>query len=93
MFAKHGQSNGASALSVAKDMGLDVRNVEETADSPVVADVLSRQAQLAANLGMSMTPSFVIAGIGILGWPGAKVLQSIIANARKCDHPPCDDKN
>lgn len=93
MFATHGQSNGASALSIARDLGLDVRKVEETADSAVVTDVLSRQTQLSANLGMSMTPSFVIAGIGILGWPGVKALQSIIANARKCDHPVCDEKN
>jgi protein-disulfide isomerase len=92
MFTKHGPSDGASALRVARDMGLDSREIEASADSALVSEVLSRQAKLAANLGMSMTPSFVIAGIGLLGWPGPITLQSIVSNARKCDHPVCVDK-
>lgn len=92
MFTKHGPSDRASALGVARDMGLDSHEVEGSGDSAVVAEVLSRQTKLAANLGMSMTPSFVIAGIGLLGWPGPVSLQSIVSNARKCDHPVCGDK-
>ena len=92
MFGKRGQSDGASALGVAKELGLDAHNVEEVADSPIVAEVLSRQAQLATSLGMSMTPSFVIAGVGILGWPGANTLGSIISSVRKCDRPVCNDR-
>jgi protein-disulfide isomerase len=92
MFGRRGPSDGASAIAVAGEMGLDARKVEESSDNAVVAAVLSRQSQLAASLGMAMTPSFVIAGVGLLGWPGAKTLQSIIANARKCGRPGCDDK-
>lgn len=92
MFAKHGRSDGASALGVAREMGLDGRAVEESGDSAAVAQVLSRQARLAADLGMSMTPSFVVASVGLLGWPGPDALQSIVSNARKCDHPVCEDR-
>jgi hypothetical protein len=38
---------------------------------------------------MAMTPSFVLAGTGIMGWPGKQSLQDMIAAARKCDHPAC----
>jgi protein-disulfide isomerase len=89
MFGRRGQSDGASALAVAREMGLDPRRVEESGDSPAVTAVLTRQAKLAANLGMIATPSFAIAGVGFLGWPGKTSLQGIVANARRCDHPVC----
>jgi len=89
MFGKHGQSNGASALAVAAAIGFDVRKIELAADSPVVTDVLARQTRLAADLGMSMTPSFVVSGIGLMGWPGPNAFRSIIEASRKCDHPVC----
>lgn len=92
MFAKRGQSDGRAALDVVRSMGLDAGKVEEAADSETVSQVLSRHARLASSLGMSMTPSFAIAGAGLLGWPGATTLRSIVANARTCDHPVCGDK-
>ena len=89
MFGRRGQGDGASALAVVRDMGLDPKKIEESGDSPAVTAVLTRQAKLAASLGMEMTPSFAIAGVGLLGWPGKASLRGIIANARKCDHPVC----
>lgn len=89
MFAKRGQSDGVSSLAVAHEMALDPAKIEETADSDVVAGVLRRQAELAASLGASMTPSFAIAGFGFLGWPGKKALQTIISNVRRCERPIC----
>jgi protein-disulfide isomerase len=92
MFAKRGLSDGVSALVVAREIGLDAAKVEESADSAVVADVLQRQARHAASLGMSTTPSFIVAGVGLLGWPGKKAMQSIVSNARQCDRLVCDEK-
>lgn len=92
MFAKHGQSDGVSALAVAREMALDHAKIEESADGAVVAGVLRRQAELAASLGVSMTPSFAIAGFGFAGWPGKKALQTIISNVRRCERPICDGK-
>jgi protein-disulfide isomerase len=90
MFARHGQGDGASALAVIRDMGLDPKRIEESGDSAAVTAVLTRQAKLAASLGMNMTPSFVVAGVGLLGWPGKTCLQRIVANAGKCNRPVCD---
>lgn len=92
MFAKRGQSDGPSALATVKSMGLDAKKIEEAADSETVTQVLSRQARLASSLGMSMTPAFAVASVGLLGWPGVKALRSIVSNARKCDRPVCGEK-
>lgn len=92
MFAARGGASGTAALDIVRAMGLDARKVEESADSETVGQVVSRQTRLAEALGLSMTPSFVVAGTAILGWPGAKSLRDIIANARKCDQPVCEKK-
>ncbi|WP_424360419.1 DsbA family protein [Methylocystis parvus] len=92
MYAARGGANGQTALGVVRAMGLDADKVEESADSETVGDVVVRQTRLAESLGLAMTPSFVIAGVAILGWPGAKALREIIANARKCDQPICEGK-
>ena len=89
MFVRHGQATGPAALEVARSMRLDAGKIEESADSSTVAEVLSRQAHLAGNAGMVMTPSFVLAGAAILGWPGEGSLREMIVASRKCDHPVC----
>lgn len=92
IYAARGGANGQSALGVVRAMGLDAARVEESADSETVGDVVLRQTRLAESLGLAMTPSFIIAGVAILGWPGTKALREIVASARKCDQPICDGK-
>lgn len=89
LFAARGGANGQTALATVRAMGLDAAKVEESADSETVGGVVLRQTRLAESLGLAMTPSFIIAGVAILGWPGAKSLRDIIAHARKCDQPVC----
>lgn len=90
MYAARGGASGASALGVVRAMGLDAGKIEESADSDSVTQTLLRQARLAESLGLAMTPSFIVAGTAILGWPGAKTLRRIIANARRCDQIVCE---
>ncbi|WP_442755547.1 DsbA family protein [Methylocystis sp. JAN1] len=92
MYEARGGANGRTALAVVRGMGLDAARIEESADSETVGDVVVRQTRLAESLGLVMTPSFIIAGVAILGWPGAKSLRAVVANARRCDQPVCDGK-
>jgi protein-disulfide isomerase len=92
MFARKGQNDGLAALDVARAMKLDAAKIEESADSDVVSDVLKRQAHLASSLDMNMTPSFVIAGAALIGWPGIKALGSVAASAHQCGLPVCEKK-
>ena len=89
LLTKHGQKDGISALAIAKMMVLDTTKIEQTADSPTVSGVIRRQAKLAENLAMNITPSFIIAGTGVMGWPGIESFKAIISSARRCDHPMC----
>jgi protein-disulfide isomerase len=89
LFAHRGLNDGPSALGVAKTMGLEVEALERSADGDDVHLVLTRQMNLAANLGFATTPSFMAHGVGILGYPGARTIERIISALRKCDKPTC----
>ncbi|NBT22728.1 MAG: hypothetical protein EBT10_05340 [Methylocystaceae bacterium] len=89
LFNQRGQKDGTLALDVALAAGLNRDRIEETADSTIIADVISRQIKLAENLGMSLTPSFILAGTGALGWMGINSLKEMIISARKCDQVSC----
>ena len=92
MFERRGHIDGRSALDTVRAMKLDTEKVEESAAGRAVSDVIQRQAQLASHLNMSMTPSFVIAGVGLLGWPGATAIRSVIENVRGCGRPICNGR-
>jgi protein-disulfide isomerase len=51
--------------------------------------MLSTQMRLAASLGFTATPSFLIAGAGVLGYPGPKALGRILDAVRRCDRIAC----
>ena len=89
LFNQRGQKDGTLALDAALAAGLNRDRIEETADSAIIADVISRQIKLAENLGMSLTPSFILAGTGALGWMGINSLKEMIISARKCDQVSC----
>ena len=89
MLERRGPATGPSGLEVARSMRLNLQEIEESADSSKINNVLTHQSKLAVNAGLTITPSFVIAGTAVLGWPGVGSLREMIAAARKCDHPAC----
>jgi len=89
LFAHRGQNDGLAALSIAKTMGLDASAIENSANSDMIGDVVRRHVQLAADLGIAVSPSFVLSSVGILGYPGPKSIAQMIAASRKCDAPAC----
>ena len=89
MFDRRGLNDGLAALQVAKSLGLDAARVEAAADGEDVISVLQRQRKLAENLGFAATPSFMLNGVGILGYPGPKTMARVISTIRKCDKPVC----
>ena len=91
LLERRGPATGPSALEVARLMGLNLRKIEQETDVSMIDNVLTRQSKLAANAGMTMTPSFVIASTAILGWPGAGSLLEMITATRKCDRPACNE--
>ena len=89
LFRARGTIGRERALAAAADLGLDRAAVAREADAGGTAEALERQLKLAASMGFSATPSFVISGTGILGYPGPKSLAAIIASVRRCDTVAC----
>ena len=89
LFRRRGHVNGAAALAVARELGLDGQKVEETANSAAVTDALVKQARLARQLQLEATPSFVIDGAAILGWPGPRSIKHAVAEVKKCGTVVC----
>ena len=89
MFAHHGANDGPVALEIAQSLGMDRAKIEEAADSEIISSVLKRQVKLASGLGFYATPSFMLNGVGILGYPGPQCTGRMIAAVRKCDKLAC----
>jgi protein-disulfide isomerase len=89
LFEHRGANDGATALQVVNDMGLDAAGIQAAADGADIAGVLKRQMTLANDLGFAATPSFILDGIGILGYPGSGAVSRMISAVRKCDKPAC----
>ena len=58
-------------------------------DAAPIGDVLREQVRLASSLGFEATPSFMIAGVGILGYPGPKAMGRIVTAVRTCEKVVC----
>ena len=89
LFATPGRIDGARAVDAVVALGADRAAVEAAAASPEIAEMLARQMRLAASLGIAATPSYVIAGAVVLGYPGPATLGRIVANARTCGVIAC----
>ncbi|MBP1850559.1 DsbA family protein [Rhizobium halophytocola] len=84
-----GRATEASAIQLAAALGVDETAIrKEMTDNPNDASV--RQAyQLATDLGVTGTPSYVIGGEAIFGAYGVDVLEQKIANVRACGKASC----
>lgn len=89
LYGAPGRIDGSRALDAAAKLGLERREVEKVADGVEVNAVLGRQMRLAASIGLVATPSYVVAGAAVLGFPGPKALGTIVADARSCGTISC----
>ncbi|NNM72995.1 thioredoxin domain-containing protein [Enterovirga sp. DB1703] len=89
LFATPGRIDGPRALDLAARFGADRAEVERVADGPDVKAMLGRQMRLAASLGLIATPSYVIGGAAVLGYPGPRTLARIVADTRRCGTISC----
>lgn len=89
LFSTPGRIDRSRALEAAAALGADRGELERETDSPEVAAMLDRQMSLAASLGIAATPSYVVGGAVVLGYPGPKSLARIVADARACGTIAC----
>ncbi|ACL62121.1 DsbA family protein [Methylobacterium nodulans] len=89
LLGRSGPIDGPRALEAARDLGHDRAALEAEADSDLVGRALAGQMRLAANLGLSATPSYVVGTTALLGHPGGRTLARVLAAVETCDSVLC----
>jgi protein-disulfide isomerase len=88
LLGGRGQADRAHALAVAKDIGLDMTQLQKDMQSPEVQATLDENFKLADALGLNGTPSYVIGGQVVVGAVGLPTLKQDINTAR-CGKANC----
>ena len=89
LYRVSGKIDGEKAVAVAVELGVTRDEITRVSAGNEIGEAVERQLRLAASLGFAATPSFLIAGAGVLGYPGPKSLTRIVASVRKCDEIAC----
>ncbi|MEM7303071.1 MAG: DsbA family protein [Pseudomonadota bacterium] len=89
LLSAPGRKDGARALQIAVEMGIDTQKVAALAQDESVTDAFREVNQLATELGMTGTPSYVIGDEVVFGALGYDVLKAKIDNVRKCGKATC----
>ena len=92
IYAQRGTTDGLRALEVAQELGLDPRKLEPLSNSDAITQTIEGHLALGRALGLGATPSFIIGGVGILGYPGRNALQAIVDAVNTCGKVLCDTK-
>ncbi|MBI1202836.1 MAG: thioredoxin domain-containing protein [Rhodopseudomonas sp.] len=88
LLGGRGQANKAAALAVAKEIGLNMTQLEKDMTSPEVKTTLQENFKLAEALGMNGTPSYVIGDNVIVGAVGLDALREKV-NTSRCGKASC----
>ncbi len=89
LYARPGQASAEKALGVAADLGLDTAALKKTANGADITADLQEVHQLATDLDISGTPSYVIGKEVIPGAIGYDELQAKVAAVRQCGATVC----
>ena len=82
LLGSPGPASREKALATARHQGLDMARLEQDIAAPEVAETLSENTKLAAAVGISGTPGYVIGNNVVVGAVGMAALQTRIAAAR-----------
>jgi protein-disulfide isomerase len=88
LLGGRGQADKAHALAAAKEVGLNIAQIEKDLTSPEVKATLEESFKIAEALGMNGTPSYVIGSDVVVGAVGLQALQEKI-NTNRCGKITC----
>jgi protein-disulfide isomerase len=81
-------ADGARALAVAKEVGVDMDRLAKDLKGPEIEKTLQQDSKLAELLGLNGTPSYVIGEDVVVGAIGLDALRAKVNNAR-CGKTTC----
>lgn len=89
LLTGHGQADEKRALAVVDEIGLDRAKVAEAMRDKEVATTLEEVYSIANRLGLTGTPSYVLADEVVFGAVGVDELKAKIASVRSCGKVTC----
>ena len=89
VYGQRGVTDGTRALEIAHDLGFKDAALAALGDSDDITRIMKAHLMLGNSLGLAATPSFVIAGVAILGYPGREQLQKIVDATQSCGKVQC----
>jgi protein-disulfide isomerase len=89
LLSESGQVDGARALAVAADLGLDSDELRQTMETDEVQSTIAESYALADKLSLTGTPSYVTAKEVVVGAVGYEALKAKIEDARACATAEC----
>ena len=88
LLGGRGQADRARALAVAKEVGLDVAQIEKDMTGDEVKATIEENFKLAKALGISGTPSYIVGTDVVAGAVGLNTLKAKVNSAR-CGQATC----
>jgi protein-disulfide isomerase len=89
IYAGRGIIDGARALAAAGELGIDPQRIVKIANEPRITETMRTHARIGGALRLVATPSYLIAGVAILGHPGLQPLRKLVADVRACGKVVC----
>lgn len=84
-----GRANEDKAMAIALDLGADEAALRQEMQNPEIQQIFSNTYELANNLSISGTPSYVVGDEVVFGALGRDVLGEKVANYRNCESTVC----
>jgi protein-disulfide isomerase len=88
LLGGRGQADKAHAMAAAKDVGMNMAQLEKDMTSPEVKATIDENMKIAEALGLNGTPSYVIGSDVVVGAVGLPALQEKI-NTSRCGKATC----
>ncbi|WP_199259841.1 DsbA family protein [Paracoccus binzhouensis] len=82
LMAMRGKAEKASVLRVAREVGLDVARLQRDMQAPEITQRIERSLDLADEIGLVGTPSFIAGDRAVFGYLGKEDLAELVAEAR-----------
>ena len=89
LLMTHGQVGKAQALSVARESGVDMEKLEKDMKTADVRDGIAEVMQVADQLSLTGTPSWVLGKDVVVGAVGFDELRGKLDNMKKCGKTAC----
>jgi len=89
LLGDRGQANKAKALAAAAEVGVDTAALEKKLADPEINATLQESLQIADQLGIDGTPSYVVGDSVIVGAVGHDQIRGALDAMRKCGKAQC----